>query len=144
MSQTTTDAFDFSKSVDKMNKEELCAKIAHKTGHRPPKKLTKSVANSAYAYLTGEFYTDTGVALPGRPPREELLAEFAKTAADVVYDEADYDGDGPPLVAYAEDAYDALDTDGERARNFRRQELLDVIAAMEQTGDQRPWTGGDA
>lgn len=133
-----TQTFDFSKDREDMTCDELCAKIARRTGHRPPKKLTKPVLNSLHAWLTGEFYSDTPVVLPGRPPRREMV-EATVTESCGALCGPDTEPDECPFAAYREHLVES--GSGDRLREFRRAELLAIVDAMDATDDQRSWTG---
>lgn len=131
---------DTSQPIEDQTNRELRAKIAHKTGHRPPRtRLTKPILNSAHAYLTGEFHTDKWDMEPGVPPREDILRDTVGVALQALYD-----GDPPENAPLVEYRGIIGDKPGDlHTRPMRKAELQDFIRAMERTGDQRDWTGGD-
>lgn len=140
MSQTsTTQSFDFSKDYDDMTTAEKRAKIAHQTGHRPPKTcLPKSVWNSLHAWFTGEFYSQ--LLVKGRPPKHRLVL----TTVCEMCNTADLDGESPLWEYHTELAH--LVAHHERhalnlpdVPHLRDDELHAVLDAMDTVDDKRSW-----
>lgn len=140
---------DLSKSVSDMTNAELRAKIAQRTGHRPPRHaVTKPMLNSLHAWFTAEYFVKPARLRPGVPPKRELLeqvvldavAAYENHPTDPDEDDRD-DHPADALLDYLDDVKDTPDTQTARAMN--KDELRQFVAAMDTSGDQRAWTGGD-
>lgn len=140
---------DLSKSVTDMTNAELRAKIAQRTGHRPPRHaVTKPMLNSLHAWFTGEYYLKPGRLRPGVPPKRELLEQVILDAV-AAYENHPTDPDEDDRDDHPADALlDYLDAvkdtpDAQTARAMNKSELHQFVNAMDTSGDQRGWTGGD-
>jgi len=141
---------DMSKSTADMTNAELRAKLALRTGHRPPRHaVTKNMLNSLHAWFTGEFYLKPASLKPGVPPKRELLEQVVLDAISAYENHAtDPDEDDRPdhpadaLLDYLDDVKDTPDP--QTARPMNKDELHQFVNAMDTSGDQRGWTGDDA
>lgn len=137
---------DLSKSVTDMKNAELRAKIAQRTGHRPPRHaVTKAMLNSLHAWFTGEYYLKPAQLKPGVPPKRELLEQVVLDAI-AAYENHPTDPDDDDRADHPADALlDYLDAvkdtpDHQTARAMNKRELRQFIAAMDTNEDRRTWT----
>ena len=136
-----------SKPVEEMTNAELRAKLAQRTGHRPPKHaVTKRILNSLHAWFTGNFYLKPAQLKPGVPPKRELLEQVVLDAI-VAYENHPTDPDDDDRADHPADALlDYLDAvqdapDERTARAMNKSELQQFVAAMDTNEDRRGWTG---
>lgn len=108
-----------SKTEDERTNDELRRKIGLKTGyHITGTALPKDCLNSVYAYLNGEFYIH-----PSRVYNtSETTLEDLRVAVAI-------DGGAGPMYPR------------EGGRAFNKSELQNIVYTMNETGDQRDWTG---
>ena len=140
---------DLSKSVGDMTNAELRAKIAQRTGHRPPRHaVTKPMLNSLHAWFTGGYFVKPAQLKPGFPPKRELLEQVVLDAV-AAYENHPTDPDDDDRADHPADALlDYLDVvkdtpDHQTARAMNKSELHQFVNAMDTSGDNRAWTGGD-
>ena len=141
-----TRTLDMSKATADMTNAELRAKLAQRTGHRPPRHgVTKPMLNSLHAWFTGEFYLKPASLKPGVPPKRELLEQVVRDAiaayenhpTDPDDDRADHPADA--LLDYLDDVQ--ATPDHQTARAMNKSELQQFVAAMDTNEDRRGWTG---
>jgi hypothetical protein len=142
----TSRTLDMSKSVSEMTNAELRAKLAQRTGHRPPRHaVTKRILNSLHAWFTGEFYLKPARLKPGVPPKRELLEQVVRDAISA-YEDHPTDPDDDDRADHPADALlDYLDAvqyapDHQTARAMNKSELQQFISAMDTNEDSRGWT----
>jgi len=143
----TSRTLDMSKSVGEMTNAELRAKVAQRTGHRPPRHaVTKPILNSLHAWFTGGFYLKPARLKPGVPPKRELLKRVVLCAIAAYEnhppnpdDDARSDHPADALLDYLDDLQATPDHMTARAMN--KSELQQLVAAMDTNEDRRGWTG---
>lgn len=149
----STESLETDKPLDEQTNRELRAKVAARTGHRPPKvQLNKEVLNSLHAWFTGEFYVKPAMLKPGVPPKSELLNEVVMKACNayenhpIVDPEGVHGRDAGDTDAYEDhpakalvDYFDEVAAD-DQPRPMNKAELRQLINAMDTADDQREWT----